>query len=86
MAAIGTRLTRLAWRTTRAVGAISAYSDTAGTGVPAASVNAATASSGSIVILRPGMYTVDSRARAAASSGDPRGIASAGAAMWMPIS
>jgi hypothetical protein len=31
------------------------------------------------------MYTVDRRARAAASSALPRAMASAGAAMWTPI-
>ena len=37
-----------------------------------------------MVILLPGMYTVDRRARASWSSGEPRVIPSAGAAMWMP--
>ncbi len=62
------------------------YSESAGTAAPAFNVKAATASSGSIVNLRPGMYTVDSRSRAIASSALPRGMASAGQAMWMPIS
>ena len=37
-----------------------------------------------MVILWPGMYTVDSRWRATWSSGEPGCSASPGAAMWMP--
>ena len=54
-AVIGTRLTRVAWRMTLPSAPISAYSDSAGACVPSASVKRATASAGSIVILRPGM-------------------------------
>jgi len=39
------------------------------------------ASGGNMVILRPGMYTVESRSRATASSADPGANPRAGAAM-----
>jgi hypothetical protein len=41
-------------------------------------------SSGSMVILLPGMYTVDRRSRAMASRADSRPKPMPGAAMWMP--
>ncbi|MDT4855391.1 hypothetical protein FQZ97_897440 [compost metagenome] len=38
-----------------------------------------------MVILSPGKYTVDRRWRAITSSGSPRRMPSAGAAIWMPM-
>ncbi len=61
------------------------YSDSAGRKPPSASVNASTTLSGSIVILSPGMYTVDRRVRAIASTSSPRWMPSAGAAICTPI-
>ena len=86
LAATGTRFNRVACATGAPAGSVSTYSESAGTSAPALSVKAATAASGNIVSLRPGMYTVDRRSRAIASSALPRGMASAGQAMWMPIS
>ena len=59
----------------------SRYSDTAGRAPPATSENRSIAAGGSIVILYPGMYAVDSRSRASASIAEPGWNPSAGAAM-----
>ena len=61
-----------------------AYKDTAEQVLPSASVKAWTRLSGSMVILSPGMYTVDMRWRATASAASPGRMPSPGAAMWIP--
>ena len=62
-----------------------AYNDNAGRVCPAPKVYTCTSSSGSMVILSPGIYTVDIRPRASTSSASSRVIPNAGAAIWMPI-
>ena len=59
----------------------SRYNDNAGRASPSSNVNASIAAGGNMVILSPGKYTVDRRARAAASSGDSGAMPSAGAAI-----
>ena len=85
LATIGTLSSRVSAARISSVASSSVtYRLTAGQSRPAVRVKACTTSSGSIVSLPPGMYTVDMRSRATRSTASSGASASAGAAMWMP--